>query len=292
MPDPESRLESIDNAPVPPSQQRRAYAQPLLTSLASGIVPGLGQFVQGRVAAGAWFSSFAAIIGLVVMLRVFSTYTASLTSLFLIMGLSCASAGDAFLSSAPTDRLSPPRILIALPIIWAFVFSCVTWNLLFLAAGFKLYSVPSTAMEPTIEKGDRVAADLRAYETQTPRRGDMIIMSRGNIVYLKRVIGLPGDLISIRDGVVWINSQPIAEPYVQFSQGQDAWGRNLAAPRVPEHSYFVMGDSRDVSLDSRSEEFGLVKQKEIKGQVLYAFDSRRVGRHIDHGQASPVSGAP
>jgi signal peptidase I len=253
----------------------------------------MGQFIQGRAPAAAlWLGGFVAIVVLVAMVRMFSAYVVMLGSLLLVFALACASACDAFFFPVAHGRRSPPRFLIGLPLAVAFLFACVTWNVLLVATGFRLYNVPSSAMEPTIEKGDAIIADMHAYQGHAPDRGDIVTMSRARIIYVKRVIGLPGDEVSISGGVVSINSQPISEPYVEFTEGPEAFGRNFPATRIPDRSYFVMGDHRDISLDSRSEQFGLATKDEIKGRVLYIFNSGRVGRRIDRDQPSHVPGGP
>jgi signal peptidase I len=285
---------AVDPAPQPaPSSSSRAYTRPILTSILSAIVPGLGQITQGRIAAGAlWLGSFAALISLAAGLRWSATYAGFLASILLLIIFNCASAGEAFFHTVPSGRRRPPSFLVLLPLLVAFFFGCISWVISFRASGLMSYSVPSTSMQPGIESGDEIVGDLRAYSAHGPDRGDIVTISRAGVVYLRRVIAVPGEVISISGGVVSIDDHPIDEPYVQFTEGPNAYGRDLVATRIPAHSYFVMGDKRDVSLDSRSQDFGFVNQNEITGRVLYIINSRRVGRSIDRQQAAPVPGGP
>lgn len=80
---------------------------------------------------------------------------------------------------------------------------------------------------------------------------------------IKRAIGLPGDSIELKDGILKINGQVYNEPYVSSENVGEVYIKNL-----PEGEYFMMGDNRAVSLDSRSEEVGLIDQKDLIGKVL------------------------
>jgi len=116
-----------------------------------------------------------------------------------------------------------------------------------------------------------------------PDRGDIIVFmfpEDETKDFIKRVIGLPGDRVEVRDKNVYINVQPLSEPYTQHVdpsilphqvQPRD----NLGPLTVPSDSYFVMGDNRDQSLDSRF--WGYVKREKIKGKaflIYWSWDSR------------------
>ena len=117
----------------------------------------------------------------------------------------------------------------------------------------------------------------------SPDRGDIIVFmfpEDETKDFIKRVIGLPGDRVEVRDKNVYINGQPLSEPYTQHVdpavlphqvQPRD----NLGPLTVPSDSYFVMGDNRDQSLDSRF--WGYVKREKIKGKaflIYWSWDSR------------------
>jgi signal peptidase I len=276
-----------------PSPATRTYARPILTAIASAVVPGLGQVLQGRMVSGAlWLSSFAGFLTLGAILRFPSTYKGALTFMLLGMTFNAAAAAHAFFCPVEKGRLRPQAAIVAVPLGFAFISACVLWALLFLGMGFKLFTVPSTSMTPTIEKGDQVVANMHAYSNHHPRRGEIVIIVRKGTFFVKRVIGLPDEVLSIDNGAVRIDDQPVDESYVEFTEGENAWGRNFAPARVPAGAYFVMGDDRDISIDSRSSEFGMVPGNEIKGQVLYIFGSERVGRRIDRKQPIPIPDGP
>ena len=111
--------------------------------------------------------------------------------------------------------------------------------------------IPSGSMEPTIMTGDRIFGNRLAYVNEDPQRGDIVIFrypDNEKELFIKRVIGLPGDVVWIRDGKVYLNGSdtPLDEPYVVV----DAEG-DFGPYEVPEGYYFMMGDNRNNSKDSR-----------------------------------------
>jgi len=119
-------------------------------------------------------------------------------------------------------------------------------------------------MSPTLRAGDRVVVDPNAYAGSWPERGDIIVFTVSDapdILAIKRVIGLPGDVIRQADGNIYVNGVALVEPYaVQDSRTLGPWV--VAADRV-----FVVGDNRPGSNDSRYT-MGQIPMSEIVGQVL------------------------
>lgn len=137
------------------------------------------------------------------------------------------------------------------------------------------FTVPSPAMEPTIETGASVGVDPTAYASTggVPGRGDIIVFRRPpleadkSIAYLiKRVVGLPGESIdSGPGGVVEINGQPLSEPYLSAQSQQDP-GAPITPQTIPSGEVFVLGDNRGNSSDSRV--FGPISVSLIVGKVV------------------------
>ena len=131
------------------------------------------------------------------------------------------------------------------------------------------FYIPSGSMEQTLNIGDRVLVNKVSYHMHDVHRGDIVVFERppnegGSAEIkdlIKRVIGLPGDTIEARDGVVYINDQPLTEPYVH-GQATD----NLSRRVVPQGRYFVMGDNRGNSKDSRV--FGPIPRSIIVGRAF------------------------
>jgi signal peptidase I len=130
-------------------------------------------------------------------------------------------------------------------------------------------------------KGDYIVADMRSYHYRPPNREDVIVFERRGTFFIKRVIATSGDTIQGTRGNVLLNGQAVDEPYVRHTlQPVPDWMVTFGPLKVPNGKYFVMGDNRDVSLDSRSSEFGLVDENSIAGKPLYVFRSDRPGTSI------------
>lgn len=161
-------------------------------------------------------------------------------------------------------------------------------------ARYTSYRIPSRGMEPTLQIGDCLIADTWRYHSTEPRRGDIIVFQfpeDPRREFIKRCIALPGDTVEIRDGQVSVNGQLLTEPYVVFrdpsaSRTHDAQPtlsrRDQLQPTVvPPGQYFLLGDNRDNSLDSRF--FGPVPRDLIRGRALYLYWARlrsRIGHTI------------
>jgi signal peptidase I len=110
--------------------------------------------------------------------------------------------------------------------------------------------IPTGSMIPTIEINDHVLVNKLSYHFTEPKRGDIIVFHE-EIDLIKRVIGLPGEEIDLKDGKVFINGEPLLEDYLNEPMDTNIQGFLEFPYRIPENSYFVMGDNRNVSQDSR-----------------------------------------
>lgn len=144
----------------------------------------------------------------------------------------------------------------------------------------KPYRIPSESMETTLVPGDRVFVNRFIYHFKDVERANIVVFRAPGtgVVLIKRAIGLPGDKISLADGRVYINGRRISEPYVRRIAGQQvptdpfANGRpwSLALPyRVPSGNYFMMGDNRIDSGDSR--DFGPVPKSDVIGGAFFIY---------------------
>ena len=134
--------------------------------------------------------------------------------------------------------------------------------------------IEGTSMEPTLTNGDIVLLT----KTTHFGRGDICGFSWNNKILIKRVIGIPGDWIEIdTDGTVYLNGEKLDEPYAQ----QIAFGEcDLEFPfQVPQEQYFVLGDMRESSIDSRNTLIGCVETDQIIGKIffrIWPFKSMRI----------------
>ncbi len=166
----------------------------------------------------------------------------------------------------------------------------VSWILVFVIAivaatlmkRFIIYNVevPTGSMENTIEINDRVVTSRLSYLTKEPSRGDIIVFSYPDdeeLDYIKRIIGLPGETIEGKDGLVYIDGELLEEPYVT-----EALDSDFGPYEVPEDSYFMMGDNRNNSLDSRFWGNKFVARDKIEGRAVLKYPKFRWFGHIDY----------
>ena len=148
------------------------------------------------------------------------------------------------------------------------------------------YRIPSASMEPTLRCArpaagcdatfsDRVIANRLAYRFRDPHRGDIVVFNAPEAAarqcseggtFVKRIIGLPGEVVSERNGDVYIDGKRLRESYID-RQRRDF--RTQTWPRVPKGSYFVMGDNREISEDSRV--WGTLPRSYIIGEAFVTY---------------------
>lgn len=131
--------------------------------------------------------------------------------------------------------------------------------------------VPSESMETTIMTGERLIGNRLSYEFETPKRGDIILFKFPDDqtqIYIKRIVGLPGETVNIIGGKVYVDDSavPLAEPYLNVIPTGD-----YGPFTVPEDAYFVMGDNRNVSFDSRFWEHHYVGKDLILAKALVGY---------------------
>ncbi len=120
------------------------------------------------------------------------------------------------------------------------------------------------SMNPTLQEGQYVIS-LKGADFE---QGDLVSFYIGNKLLVKRVIASPGDWVDIKeDGTIYINEKPLDEPYIQ----KKAVGQcDLEFPyQVPESSYFLVGDQREISVDSRNTAVGCIQQDQIEGKIVF-----------------------
>lgn len=131
-------------------------------------------------------------------------------------------------------------------------------------------SVEGSSMEPTIEDGSQLVVEQISYYLHEPERFDVIVFPNNQGTnYIKRIIGMPGETIQIKDGYIYINDKQLEEDYGKEII-EDA---GLAVDKITlkGNEYFVLGDNRNGSIDSRRTDIGAVKREQIKGKAWLCF---------------------
>ncbi|MCR4325071.1 MAG: signal peptidase I [Candidatus Curtissbacteria bacterium] len=144
----------------------------------------------------------------------------------------------------------------------------ITLVVLFFVYNFLVqpHRVKGDSMLPNYHDGELLLTEKISYRFGDPHRGDVIVFRAPvgrKVDFIKRIVGLPDDTVSIQDGKVLINGSELKEPYeTQLTQGNDT-------VQLSDNQYFVLGDNRNSSSDSRS--FGLIDKESIRGRVWVVY---------------------
>jgi len=133
--------------------------------------------------------------------------------------------------------------------------------------------IPTGSMEPTLLVNDRLVVEKVSYHFNDPQREQIVVFYppdspelklEGNEAFIKRIVGLPGEVVEIRDGMVYVNGEGLDEAYIQEPPNY-TWGPQ----EVPPNAYMVLGDNRNSSFDSHA--WGFVPEENIIGRALVRF---------------------
>ena len=252
---------------------------PWLASSLSLICPGLGQIYCGRAGRGLIILGLISLFGpLIVGLALIATSTLSLILLgvcvLVFFGLSVWSAVDAkrIATSLKCQKYTLQdynqlAVYLLLPMT---SIPCAIGLALFLRSNvLEAYSIPTSSMAPTLIPGDRILANKLGLSTRTFQRGEVIVFrnpENRRQMFVKRIVGLPGDTVEVTERELFVNG----ELYHRLSDtATPNRPPRLTKESVPAGSYFVLGDNRDLSHDSRN--FGLLSHGEITGIVTYLY---------------------
>jgi len=179
------------------------------------------------------------------------------------------------LASGPDQELPPPTPTPASArtssiSLWIRdLFISVASSVLIITFLYQPVRVEGTSMLPRLEDRDRLFINKFVYHISAIERGDVVVFRYPRDLeksYIKRVIALPGDRLRIDHGQVWLNGRPLDEDYVP-DEYRDS--RSMDEMIVPEDCYFMMGDHRSISSDSR--EFGPVERSLIYGKAVFVY---------------------
>jgi signal peptidase I len=170
----------------------------------------------------------------------------------------------------PGGRQPPPRFPGRTAIEWGvLIVAALLIAIVIRTFVFQAFYIPSESMVPTLKIGDRVLVNKLSYKLHDPRRGDIAVFKAPAAArteeikdLVKRIVGLPGETIEGKDGVVYINGRALSEPYLP----DGTQSRTFPAEKVPPGAYFMLGDNRQYSKDSTF--FGPIKRDDLIGRVF------------------------
>src|SRR6266571_1361029 len=290
------------------SRARRPWVAVVLTIL----TPGLGHLYAGapRRALGFWFLGLVAGVVIVAMLSAVASLSVVPAPLLLVAALlgSVLLVGSIAWSAARTARSAGidfvPRgfnrwyVYLAIFLTVTFVVQPAYLKVLN-STVLQAYQIPSVSMEPTLLAGDFILAKpLR----RAPERGEIVVYRRRGVAFMKRVVGLPADTLSMQNGTLFVNGHSVMEPYASHRLERSLfdqdflWQRDYVAPGidaaayhptltfwgpivVPPREYFMLGDNRGESADSRYMGFVSADSVIQRPTVIYLSRDRETG-HI------------
>lgn len=271
--------------------------------MANLLAPPMGHLYVGRPGRGLVVSGAYALLGAALMLLALRAGSVlSLALLLAALGAAYAAvAVDAFLlarHAGPGYELrSCNRWYVYLVALVVVSVATNRYGALIRREVVEAFTIPSGAMTPTLLVGDHILTNKRAYRAGDPERGDVAVLedpTDSTKLFVKRVVGLPGDTIELRRAVVWLNGAPLDEPYAL--RGDGTTPADYPPLTIPRGYYFVLGDKRDASNDSRA--WGPVAREKFRGRaqlVYWSWDDgvrwERVGMPIRSSGSARASRA-
>ena len=249
------------------------------TFVANYIVPGWGFWIVGKPKLA--ITTLGAITGIALLFswsRLVLDPLGFIVLASLIIGLHfLAAIWSAVIESRRDGEKSPPTN-------WktAFLFAFIGAVLFYplnshrsVILGYDVFRIPASSMAPTIVRGDYILADTWYYSSAEIVVGDVavfVVPDSGGVMYVKRVVGVPGDELSFEDDAIVRNGNRVEEPYAYYSEGPVRPGSTFPNIRVPDGEYFVMGDNRNNSRDSRY--LGPIPRSAFVGRAVHLWYSR------------------
>lgn len=294
---------------LPNSSPRRWY----WAALWSLLCPGLGQIYATRVPRGLKTMAAAAMLqgtGLVISVQspTKPLFVAVMTVAALYLGFYAFAIIDAILCA----RREKEAFLGAWNRAGIYIGIVLAWSVATQVAGFAQenakqmanFSIPANSMAPTLLPGDYLTARKTFRQQNPPQRGDVVVFNKKGtpvIPYVKRLVGLPGDRVQLRDGRLYLNdfalpqtpdaenifieTMPNGRSYRVQIDNRGHFSENTPVYTVPAGHYFVLGDNRENSADSRFlDEVGFIPEEALTGKALFLFwsnDLARIGTELE-----------
>lgn len=253
---------------------------PSLTVFLAAICIGLGHMYNGRLIRGIAILGVAQIIITIGIFGALEFFTGAILFILTALGIWLFNIYDSWRLSKTAQEFELKKYnRWYFYLLYIIINSLITdVNQVLIGPGYKPYKIPTGTMIPTIAMGDHVMVDQRIYGTEEIQRGDVVVFpypEKPETTFIKRVIGLGGETIEIKNDVVLINHSPIEEPYALFDSelaktiSIRSRLRNMGPILIPENKLFVMGDNRYNSNDSRL--WGFLDANTVTGKALYIY---------------------
>jgi len=138
--------------------------------------------------------------------------------------------------------------------------------------GYETYRLPAGSMAQTLLRGDYIVVDTWRYQDTEPANGDIVVfrIPQSGISYIKRIVGVPGDSVSLQGNQLARNGQIVSEPYAIYEGSGQAY-QPIREQKIPPNLYLMLGDNRNNSKDSRH--FGMVPRRNIVGRIAHIYYS-------------------
>lgn len=274
--------------------------EPLLAVMLAVMITGLGQIYAGKIKRGIFLFFIPLAISIPFILYSFNLifnpnttlnfFSLLLGILLVIIGFAygifvivdaycCAKAYNVSNSLSRSITTGKRVLLIAGIIFFGSIFNPSKIIALYIRNNVvQAFKIPTKTMEPTLLQGDLILADKTIYKKSEPKRGDIIIFlfpEDTKKMFIKRLVGLPGETIEIKNGSILINGTVLREPSFvkKYYYNRGDYAKEGETVKIPEDGYFVLGDNTAFSQDSRY--FGFVPKKYLVGKaykIYYPFN--------------------
>jgi signal peptidase I len=258
--------------------------EPWFVVFLNQIITGLGQIYAGRIRRGTVFIAISLVFFSLTICEIYiianpdikinlalimTGISVSILELFfrLFASIDAYRCAARYNSGRPSVRKSLfTKVLFIGSLVLFFINLYQLVPALYIRNNFvQFFKVPTISMSPTVMAQDRIVANKICYRYKPPQRGAVIVFQRpfDKRYHIKRIVGLPGETLQIKDGRVFINDSPLKLPFYYYNMGE--YGKKDLKIEIPQGGYFVLGDNSISSFDSRF--FGFVNFMDITGKV-------------------------
>ncbi|MDJ0910898.1 MAG: signal peptidase I [Woeseiaceae bacterium] len=257
-------------------EEQPARGGPAFLAFVGGfIVPGLGFMFCGRfrLAVLAAFVPFL-ILGVFGWSRIVLTPIGYLvtggTAIAVLIGIASYAARLVWLTYEPGFIGRRWRSIVGLSVLLLVILN-VIYEFRGLILGWETFRSPASSMADTLQEGDHFLADTWAYRNSVPSYGDIVVFTHpeNGAKYVKRVVGLPGERFRVVDGIAVRDGVAMEEPWADFRNSPPRPYGTYLDVEIPEGYFYVMGDNRNNSMDSRI--FGPIAAEALNGRVIHRF---------------------